>query len=76
MENAKEIVDYGAVILKSVKETYDRMKAMSKGEIPYYLVDKVFSFYWKTQLTFITKIFLEDHVATKQKGGKNAKLAF
>jgi hypothetical protein len=52
------------------------MKAMSKGEIPYYLVDKVFSFYWKTQLTFITKIFLEDHVATKQKGGKNAKLAF
>lgn len=52
------------------------MKSMSKGSIPYYIVDKIFSFYWKTQLTFITKVYLEDHIAQKQKGGKTSKLAF
>lgn len=49
---------------------------MSKGSIPSYIVDRIFSFYWKTQLTFITKTFLEEHAAQKQKGGKVSKLAF
>lgn len=49
---------------------------MSKGSIPSYIVDRIFSFYWKTQLTFITKTFLEEHVVQKQKGGKVSKLAF
>jgi hypothetical protein len=63
-------------MLKNIKETYEKMRSMSKGEIPGYIVDRIFSFYWKTQLTFITKTFLEDHIACRQRGGRTAKLAF
>jgi len=69
-------MEYGNIILKNFKETYDKMKGMSKGEIPYYLVDKIFGFNWKTQLTYLAKAFLDEHAYHKQKGGKNSKLAF
>lgn len=52
------------------------MRSMSKGEIPFYLVDRIFSFYWKTQLTFLVKVFLDEHVAARQRGGKVAKELF
>lgn len=46
------------MIMKNVREVYEKLKSMSKGSIPYYIVDRIFSFYWRTQLTFITKTFL------------------
>lgn len=59
--------------MKTVKETYEKMKSMSKGELPQYLVEKVFGYYWKTLLTFVMKGFLEECVG-KGKGARQGKL--
>ena len=46
---------------------------MGKGEIPLYIVERIFGFYWKTQVTYMTKVFLSEHVINKQKGGKKTE---
>lgn len=59
--------------MKTVKETYVKMKSMSKGELPQYLIERVFGHYWKRLLTFVMKVFLEECVG-KGKGARQGKL--